>query len=168
MDEIEKALQYRQRVERVVGESDPMDILASTIMDLRAQVEGLNEQQLLYKVAHQWSVMDVLQHLIDAELVNGYRVRMVLSENNPLLPGYRQEFWVGRYHHYQELEEILKAFSVFRIHNLGLLKTLEPQELKRTYQHMHRGEECLKDLMVLMAGHDLIHKEQMARIMQNF
>ena len=39
--------------------------------------------------------IEVVQHLADSELVFGYRVRMMLTEDRPPLQGYDQDRWAG-------------------------------------------------------------------------
>ena len=42
-----------------------------------------------------WSATEVVQHLADSELVLGFRMRMILTEDRPALQGYDQDRWAG-------------------------------------------------------------------------
>ncbi|WP_162463026.1 DinB family protein [Paenibacillus psychroresistens] len=65
---------------------------------LEQKLQSLNEEQLTWKSAlNQWSIAEVLGHLVDATVVHYFRVRKVLAE--PLLeiwPLYAQDEWVAR------------------------------------------------------------------------
>ena len=43
-----------------------------------------------------WSIRDLLMHLADAELVRGYRIRVILAEDEPPILGWDQERWTRR------------------------------------------------------------------------
>jgi hypothetical protein len=65
---------------------------------LEQKLETLNEEQLSWKPAlNQWSIAEILGHLVDASIVHYYRVRKVLAEPNLLIwPLYAQDEWVSR------------------------------------------------------------------------
>jgi hypothetical protein len=46
----------------------------------------------------EWSVAEVLQHLADSDLITGYRIRLMLAQDNPPIPGYDQDAWARRLH----------------------------------------------------------------------
>ena len=166
MSSYKSSLLYKQRVDELVGDQNPLEILSSTISKFSELLRPLSKTVLESTDYNKWSISDILQHLVDAELTNGYRVRMVLSETKPMLPGYNQEYWVERFNTAISLKEILTKWSVLRDYNLRLLQTLTDDEKKRGYIHQERGEEILQDLLILMAGHDLMHWEQVNRILR--
>ena len=164
MTSVKSSLLYKQRVDELVGDQNPLEILSSSIPKFSRLLCPLSKTVLESTDINKWSISDILQHLVDAELVNGYRVRMVLSESKPILPGYHQEYWVHRFNTAISLKEIITQWTMLRGRNLLLLQTLTIDEKKRIYIHQERGEETLQDLLILMAGHDLIHWKQVNRI----
>ena len=62
------------------------------------------------------------------------------------------------------IEDALGDFSRLRQSNLRLLTRTTPDERKRVIHHAERGDEPLAHLIKLYAGHDLVHRRQVARI----
>ena len=63
-------------------------MLRETPFALRQAIGGLTAAQMATPEAvGKWSIAQMLQHLGDAELVWGYRLRMVLAESRPPLVG---------------------------------------------------------------------------------
>jgi DinB superfamily len=107
----------------------------------------------------------VVRHLADAELVWGFRVRMMLTQDRPALAGYDQDAWANSLHYEKSSIAIaLEEFRVIRGSNVRLLEGASPLDLGRVGVHAERGEETLEELMRLCAGHDLQHLAQLARI----
>ncbi|HET7042105.1 MAG TPA: DinB family protein, partial [Gemmatimonadales bacterium] len=61
--------------------------------------------------------------------------------------------------------EVLEELTVMRRRSLRLLRTLTPAELGKAGQHVERGRETLAHLLKLYAGHDLVHRRQLDRIL---
>lgn len=161
------SVQYKDRVDQLVGDRNPRDILLSTIDHLTDLLQNITESQLKEVPTGAWSINDVLQHLVDAEMVNGYRLRMVLTADTPELPGFNQDVWVTRFNTVRDSLEIIREWTIFRSYNLRLIQTLSSGELSRVYIHQERGGETTRDLLHLMAGHDLIHCEQIKRLISH-
>jgi DinB superfamily len=49
--------------------------------------------------------------------------------------------------------------------NLALYKSLTPQQWKHHGVHAERGEESIERIVLMMAGHDINHLEQVAGIL---
>ena len=60
--------------------------------------------------------------------------------------------------------EVLEELIVMRRRNLRLVRTLDRDELTRAGRHVERGLESLALMLPLMAGHDLVHRQQIDRI----
>lgn len=160
------AAQYIEAVLSLVGDADPLEILESTVDWCTTRTEELDQEQLAAPEAlGKWSVAAVLQHLADSELVWGYRLRRVLAEERPVLTGYDQDLWADRLRYDQaDRRESLALFSALRFANLQLLARLQPKDLDRVGVHAERGEEPVRHMVRLYAGHDLVHRRQLQRI----
>ena len=151
-----------------LGSRDPFEVLRGSPTALRHAVAGLTPDQLSRAEAPgKWSARQVVQHLADAELVGGFRFRMMLAHDAPALPGYDQDAWAEQLH-YQEsdCEAALGDFSALRGANLRLLQRATPTDLERFMVHSERGNESLSYMIRMYAGHDLVHLRQIARIRQ--
>ena len=159
---------YIAGLRAALGSRDPFEVLRETPGELRRAVEGLSSAALSTpEAAGKWSIRQVLQHLADAELVGGFRYRMVLAHERPLLAGYDQDLWADRLRYSEaDVEEALEDFAGLRRANLRLLERTSAEERERVGLHSERGEESVAQLLTNFAGHDLVHLRQIARIRQ--
>ncbi len=161
-----QAAAYTAAVLELLGSRDPMDVLAATPTALRRTIDGLSPAALRTPERDgKWSIGQVLRHLADADLVWGWRMRLILSQDRPTITGYDQDAWATRLH-YEDADpaESLQAFDVLRRDNLRLVARATPRDLQRVGVHSERGEESLEHLRKLYAGHDLLHLRQIERI----
>jgi DinB family protein len=163
-----KFQRYTNAILQTLGSRDPLEVLTEMPMALRRAVAGLTpEQEATPERPGKWSVRQVTQHLADAELVGGFRYRMILAHDTPELPGYDQDLWAERLHYDEaDLETALRDFSILREGNLRLFRRATEDDLKRVMRHSERGDESLGQLIRLYAGHDLTHLAQIRRIRQ--
>jgi hypothetical protein len=151
----------------LLGDRDPMAVLRSTAARLRDAVQGVAPDVLRRpETPGKWSVVEILQHLADSELVWSYRLRLVAAEDRPTLTGYDQDAWAAGLR-YREADpaDALQQFALLRRLNLRLLDGLPPGGLARVGVHSERGEESLAHMVRLYAGHDLVHLRQLERVL---
>jgi hypothetical protein len=161
-----QAAAYVAAVLDLLGARDPMDVLSATPAALRRAIDGLPPAALRTPEREgKWSITQVLRHLADSDLVWGWRVRLILSQDRPTITGYDQDAWAARLH-YEDADpaESLRTFEVLRRDNLRLVARAAPPDLQRVGVHAERGEESLEHLRKLYAGHDLLHLRQIERI----
>ena len=163
---VEQARAYTSAVLELVGAVDPFDILRETPAALRARVARLPAHKLAEPEGPgRWSVAHVTQHLSDSELVWGYRLRLVLAQDRPVLTGYDQDAWADRLGYATaDVAAAVETFAVLREANLRLLDRASPEDLERVGLHAERGEESVAHMIRLYAGHDLLHVRQLDRI----
>jgi uncharacterized damage-inducible protein DinB len=157
---------YVTAILELLGDREPIAVLRETPTALARAIEGLSPQQLRQpELPGKWSVVQILQHLADSEVVSSWRMRLVLAQDRPPLTGYDQDLWAERLHYEQEdPSEAIERFAVLRRANLRLLERASPADLKRVGMHVERGEESLEHLRRLSAGHDLLHLRQIERV----
>ena len=163
----EAAAAYVKSIVALVGDRDPLAILGETPERLETLTLPLSDEKRRRPEAPgKWSVHDVVQHLTDAETAFLWRTRLIRAEaGEPVLQGYDQDRWAAQLG-YQDapFEDVLEELVVMRRRNLRLLRALTPAELDRAGQHVERGRESLRLMLPLMAGHDLVHRRQIERI----
>jgi hypothetical protein len=162
----EEAAAYVPAVLGLLGDRDPLDVLRTTPAALEALTRGMTSDRLTrLERAGKWSIRHVLQHLADSELMWGVRLRLVLAQDRPTLTGYDQDLWAERLHYDRaDAEQAARDFTVLRQANLRLLMQASPADLDRAGVHVERGEETVRHMMRLYAGHDLLHLRQIERI----
>lgn len=151
----------------LLGDRDPREVLGETAAQLRARTASLPHEVVSRPEAPgKWSAVAVIQHLADAELIWGWRSRLVLAHDKPVVTPYDQDLWADRLHYKSaKLTESLEQFTVLRQINLRLIDRLSNDELQRTGLHPERGEESIGRMIRLAAAHDLMHLRQIDRIL---
>ena len=158
--------QYSSTVLEQLGDRDPLAVLESLPIALANEITGLSREQMRQSEGPgKWSVIEVIQHLADSELVWAYRLRLVLAEDRPHLTGYDQDRWARNLEYSESAREVaFDQIRNLRTANLRLLKSLTQEQLQRVGIHEERGPETVEHMIRLYAGHDLIHRRQLSRI----
>ena len=161
------APRYVQALLDVLGDRDPIAVMAELPGWITTRIAPLGEAQLRRPEAPgKWSVIEVVKHLADSELINGYRIRSILDEDRPPIRAYDQDSW-SRTFRYAEADRAvtLAQLDALRGANLALYRSLSPKEQAREGIHSERGPESVGHLIRLLAAHDLVHRRQVDRIL---
>lgn len=156
---------YRENLFKLLGERNPLEVLAETASTL-ADIVGKHSATVLRTrpIEGKWTPNEVIGHLADSEWVYGCRLRLILSEDNPPILGTNQDLWVARQRHNErEPSEFVEMFRAMRLFNLAVWKRMLPADFERNGQHNERGPESLSVMLRMMAGHDLSHLDQINR-----
>lgn len=110
----------------------------------------------------EWSLTEILCHLRDVEQeVNLPRVRKVINEKDPFLPGMVTDPWAEeREYICQDGFLALGAFTHNRLQMLELLDRLTQEDWQRPARHAIFGPTQLNELVSINAGHDRLHVQQ--------
>jgi hypothetical protein len=157
---------YTQALLEVIGDRDPLAVMAELVPWVEQRVQSLDEAALRRpEKPGKWSVLEVLQHLADTELVYGYRVRMILTQDEPPIPGYDQDVWAQSFR-YRDLPvaDTLAQLRALRPANLRLYRSLDAAQRRRVGLHSERGPESVEHIMRMVGAHDLVHRRQIDRI----
>lgn len=158
---------FTARVTALVGDADPLAILAATTDELRAQIAAVPRQALDRRERPDgWSVVGVIEHLADAELVFGFRLRQILTLERPALESFDQDRWaaLGAYND-GDVIAALETFAALRRRHLRIWSRISGETWDRVGIHGDRGPESLRQMVRIIAGHDLAHRRQIARIL---
>lgn len=103
----------------------------------------------------------VMNHLADAELVYGVRIRTALTQPGQLLPAFNENEWVARFGPYDEdPHRALARFRAVRESTLAILDSVTDEEWQRCGLHEDAGELSVADLAARLAAHDTAHLDQ--------
>lgn len=158
--------QYTQRMLDQAGGQKPLKVQAATAKKIKALIKGKPAAKLRKRPApDKWSVTEIITHLLDAEIVAGYRMRMILGAPGGPIQAFDQNAWVLSNHYgKRDAHQSLAHFTVVREANLALLKTLTPEQWKHYGMHAERGEESVERMATMFAGHDVNHLQQIEKI----
>jgi hypothetical protein len=163
-DPVSDSKAYQDLLIGLVAADDPAEVQAATPELVRALVADAGPDLRTRPAPDEWSVLECLAHVVDAELVSSGRYRWILAHDQPDLPGYDQDRWVDRLH--QPPEEpgpMLKLFEALRQANLDLWHRTPPELRDRVGIHRERGPESYGLTFTLIAGHDRFHLDQARR-----
>ncbi len=122
---------------------------------LREAINGLSKQQLeaSYRPGG-WTVRQVVHHLPDSHMNAYVRFRLALTENEPTIKPYEQGVWA-------ELPDAKSADVEFSLRLLDglhhrwvfLLRSMKPDDFRRTFRHPESGIQTLEMTLQLYAWH---------------
>ena len=139
-----------------------IDALRALPDQIEELVQGLSEDALGWRPSPgEWSIKEVCCHLRDSFEIDGERIRLMLSEDEPFLAAYDQEA-LARERDYQNesMPLVLTALRAFSGGLAYLLENLGEGEWQRTGQHEERGPISIAQYAQLLADHARQHLEQ--------
>jgi DinB superfamily len=153
---------YRAALLAMIGERDPLEVIAQTPRRIRALIDGRDPGALGRRpAADEWSVAEIVGHLLDVEIAMGFRWRMILTADRPAYPGYDEKGWAELPR--PPLDQLLRAWEGLRASNLWLLRGIPRTAWSRVGVHSEVGPETIEGTIRAYAGHDLAHLNQLER-----
>ncbi|HUR94656.1 MAG TPA: DinB family protein [Gemmatimonadales bacterium] len=158
---------YVRALLECLGDRDPLAVAAELVPWLERRTAGISDAALRRAEAPgKWPAIAVIQHLADTEMVYGWRTRLILADDRPVLQGFDQDAWSGALAYAaMPLDVALAQLRGMRAANLRLWRTLSAEQRARVGLHSERGPESLDLLLRLMGAHDLVHRRQLDRIL---
>jgi hypothetical protein len=161
-DPVTEAHAYQELLLALLGRDEPDSVQERTESAVRSVLKDAGSDLRRRPASAEWSVMELIGHLADAELVMSARYRWTLSQDRPPLLGYDQDLWVTRLRHNDgQPDELLAVFSALRAANLQLWRRSSADDRQRLAMHAERGPESYELMFRMLAGHDRFHLNQM-------
>lgn len=126
---------------------------------LRAAVSGLSQRQLDTPYRPEgWTVRQVAHHVPDSHLNAYVRFKLALTEDEPTIKPYAEDRWAKLADTQATPVEVSLAL-LESLHDrwVRLLRSLEPQDWKRTFRHPELGVMSLEKTLSLYAWHGRHH-----------
>jgi len=134
---------------------------------IAAAVSGLPERILRYKPApDQWSILEILGHLADVEIVYAYRFRQMLADKKPVIAPMDADDWATSLGYGEESPaELVAAYGLNRHRTLQLLRRLKPGDLaKSAYHPEYQRDVTVAEYVEKIATHGANHLAQIERL----
>jgi uncharacterized damage-inducible protein DinB len=142
-----------------------LQALASTPRKLARMLTGVNESTPRQRpVPDQWSITDVLNHLVNVEERYLDRLQRVVQEERPLLPAILPDEAAS--YPQATLDELMTRFENARAETLAFFKELSPEDWQRPAIHERKGETCFLFLVKVLVDHDIEHLNQIVEMLQ--
>lgn len=126
---------------------------------LRAALKGLTPQQLDTPYRPEgWTVRQVVHHVPDSHLNAYVRFKLALTEDEPTIKPYAEDRWAQLADTRETPIEVSLAL-LDSLHNrwVRLLRSLQPEDWKRTFRHPELGLVPLEKNLALYAWHGMHH-----------
>ncbi|MEQ9468668.1 MAG: putative metal-dependent hydrolase [Ekhidna sp.] len=131
-----------------------------------------DELELTYRPGG-WNVKQVVHHLADSHMNSFIRFKLVLTEDNPTIKPYNEAAWARTPD--ADNEDINESIEILEgLHNrwVVLMKSLKPEDKKRTYFHPEHNKEFTLEWMLGLydwhCRHHLAHIKQAIELQGEF
>jgi uncharacterized damage-inducible protein DinB len=160
--------QYTQRILGHSSGKDPITLQQTAPRKFAVLIKGLSKKRLTRRPEPgKWSIAEILAHMADAELVIGYRLRLILASNGTPIQAFDQDAWAETFNYgASDPKTSLETFRTLRESNLRLLSSVSSRLWKNYGEHQERGRETVEHIVRLIAGHDLNHIQQVEKIVK--
>jgi len=103
-------------------------------------------------------------HLADAELVYGFRLRMILAEDCPRLSDFDEQTWSSRFGDLDpDPAEAFFRWKALRESNVRILESAGEEAWERAGLHAERGMMTVGGIARSLVLHDRSHVDQLRR-----
>jgi hypothetical protein len=157
-----KSNEYNSYYDRYVrGQDQDIELVESLILDESKVLNfflSIPEEKLRFKYApDKWSVLEVLQHMIDTERIFMHRCFRIARRDKTPLPGYEQDDYMAPANvSAKSLNDVLNEFTVGRQFTITLLKSLSDEDLMATGTASGHSVSA-RALAGIIVGHDNWH-----------
>jgi len=128
--------------------------LEISLHDFIKFVQNIPMDKFDYRYAKgKWTIKEIIQHIIDAERIFGYRALRISRNDQTPLPGFEENEYVENTNaNSRSIQELLTEFSAVRHSNLLLFKSLSSEQLTRMGMASNQAIS-VRALGFLMIGH---------------
>jgi len=149
---------YFDRYISRVDEDDVLGLLERQIAEIRALLGALSAEQSRYRYAEaKWSVRGVVDHLIDAERIFGYRALCISRGETHELPSFDEnEYAAASDADRCDLGSLLDELEVARRSNLAMMRRFDDGAWSRIGT-ASSGPISPRALAFIIAGHQRHH-----------
>jgi len=133
--------------------------IEQTPATLRAAVKDLSDSQLDTPYRPEgWTVRQVVHHVPDSHLNSYVRFKLALTEDEPTIKPYAEDRWAELADtKATPIEVSLTLLDSLHDRWVRLLRSLTPEQWKRTFRHPELGPMSLEKTLALYAWHGRHH-----------
>ncbi len=145
-----------------------IDQIASTPASLKSAVNGLSPAELdtPYRPGG-WTVRQVVHHVPDSHLNSYMRFKLALTEDAPTIKPYAEDRWAELADtKATPIETSLTLLESLHARWVALLRSLTPEQWKRTFRHPELGLMSLERTLALYAWHGRHHVAHITSLRQ--
>ena len=115
-----------------------------------------------------WCINEVVGHLIAADrFAFAERITLMLEQEHPIIPAVNvDQIAQKRQDHLRPLADLFDELAVQRQHHAALVRSLRPEQLKRTGHYAKYGDFRVSDFVYEWAYHDYAHVQQILDLLK--
>ena len=132
---------------------------------LRTTVAKVPAEALQWRPAPgKWSVHEVVCHCADSETISSTRIRFLVGEDRPTIPGYDQDRWAVAFdYHTLSLEAALRQIEQVRAWTSAFVRRLPASAWAREGTHTESGRYTAEKWLETYSEHLDVHARQIER-----
>lgn len=126
--------EYYKRYIDSLPEEGILEYYSNQTNEVETLLKGLTEEKLLFRYeTKKWSIKELIAHLLDSEIIMGYRALTYCRNDKTNLPMYDHDEYVNA-GNFDTLKpsSLIKHYAVVRESNLLLFESITDQEWIRT------------------------------------
>lgn len=137
-----------------------LEELEISLHDFIKFVQNIPMDKFDYRYAEgKWTIKDIIQHIIDAERIFGYRALRISRNDQTPLPGFEENDYVENTDaNSRSIQALLTEFSAVRHSNLLLFKSFSEEQLTRIGTASNHPVS-VRALGFLIIGHQKHHQK---------
>ena len=138
----------------------------STLATIQKAAKGLTDEELSWKPSETaWSIKEIIQHLVDHHLVVSFRIRTLLSLDEPAqFVSFNQDNWVNAQHANQTtITELYRTYDHFIQFNAALFSRLEAEQFAKQAINFKGELITVAQIIAGLVSHVNHHLEQIER-----
>ncbi|MEO1289018.1 MAG: DinB family protein [Chloroflexota bacterium] len=114
-----------------------------------------------------WTILEILGHLRDFDIIFRERAEMMLTQNHPTLPAYdHEQMAIDKAYNDEDFAYVFDEFMYSRNKTKALFENLTSEQWQRSGIHPERGDFSMTDALIQVSHHDIVHIEQMTRMLE--
>lgn len=129
---------------------------------LRAALATVPKEALQWRPKPgEWSAHEVVVHCSDSETQSASRIRVVISEKDPVILGYDEAQWARDFdYHAHPMDVALVTVDAVRANTAALLRRLTDSAWSKAGRHTESGPYTAEDWLQIYADHLENHARQ--------
>ena len=129
--------------------------------DLEALVASLSDEQLDSREApNEWSIRQIVHHIVDAHMNGMIRIKLALTEDKPTIKYYDQDKWAELADYTLPIESSLLMIKGLHVRFVALLTSLTDAQWQLPVIYPQVGDKVVEDVAQIYAEHGAEHIEQ--------
>jgi len=145
-------------IESVKGDNIFEELLSS-YMETMELVTSLDPETLHYRYAEgKWTILDILQHIIDTERIFNYRALRFARKDRTILHGFEQDEYVtAAQATLRDVNDLVRELSLVRANTIELFKSFRP-EIFDFEGIANANTITVKAILFAILGHEIHHR----------